>query len=114
VCVFLFSEATTQEAFIDFSLPASVIANKIRAFNPFPGAQTTFNKTTLKIWKAEEFVTTTSFSPGEIIEINPEKGILVACGKNTLRITELQRPGGKRLVASEFIKGFSLENGQFS
>ncbi len=108
------SKIMKNEAAINFSLPASVIVNKIRAFNPFPGAQATFNGTNLKIWKAQEYVTISSFSPGEIIEINPEKGILVACGKNAIRITTLQRPGGKRLSASEFIKGFSLENGHFS
>ncbi len=107
------SKIMKNEASIDFSLPANVIANKIRAFNPFPGAQTTFNGTTLKIWQAEETPIASVSTPGEIIEINDD-GILVACGNNALRMTVLQRPGGKRLPAKEFIKGFVLENGHFS
>lgn len=102
-----------NEAAIDFSLPADITANKIRAFNPFPGAQTSINKTTLKIWNAKALPFNSSEPAGKIIEINSD-GILVSCGNGILCITELQRPGGKRMPVEEFIKGFPLENGQFS
>lgn len=103
-----------NEARLDFSLPAAAIAGKIRAFNPFPGAQAAFGNTLLKIWKAEPLPASTPLDPGKIIAANANEGVLVACKDSLLRITELQKPGGKRLPAHEFIRGFSLENGQLS
>ena len=103
-----------EEAPLDFLLPAEMIVNKIRAFNPFPGSQANLGDTPLKIWKAEAMPETTGAIPGQIIAANTEHGILVACGNGTLRITEIQKPGSKRLPATEFIKGFSLDNGHFS
>lgn len=103
-----------DESILDFSLPAETIANKIRAFNPFPGTQATFRDISLKIWKAEALPETSLQQAGSIIAADAGQGILVACGSGVLRITEIQKPGSKRLPASEFIKGFSLDNGHFS
>ncbi|MCM1512462.1 MAG: methionyl-tRNA formyltransferase [Oxalobacter formigenes] len=103
-----------NEARLDFSQPAAVIAGKIRALNPFPGAQAAFGNTLLKIWNAEPLPATAPFAAGKIIAANANEGVLVACQGSLLRITELQKPGGKRLPAHEFIRGFPLENGQFS
>lgn len=103
-----------NEARLDFSLPTETIAGKIRAFNPFPGAQAAFGDTLLKIWQAEPLPASPPLAAGKIIAANANEGVLVACKDGILRITELQKPGGKRLPAREFIQGFSLENGQFS
>ncbi len=103
-----------DEATLDFSLPAETIANKIRAFNPFPGTQATFGDIPLKIWKAEALPETSPQHAGSIIAADGQHGIMVACGSGVLRITEIQKPGSKRLPASEFLKGFSLDNGHFS
>ena len=102
-----------EEAGLDFSFPATEIINKIRAFNPFPGCTAKFRDTPLKIWKA----VTSDHSPaaekaGQILSAD-ENGIVVACGKGSIRILELQKPGAKRLPVSEFIKGFSFEHGYF-
>jgi methionyl-tRNA formyltransferase len=48
-----------------------------------------------------------------VIAANPQDGIVIACGEGALRIAELQKPGGKRLPAVEFLKGFPLEGGRF-
>ncbi|MDL2284620.1 methionyl-tRNA formyltransferase [Oxalobacter sp. OttesenSCG-928-P03] len=103
-----------NEAALDFSLPAETLANKIRAFNPFPGTQAVFENTQIKIWRAEFLPETSGQEAGTIIAADAQHAVMVACGHGILRITELQKPGGKRLPANEFIKGFPLENGQFS
>ncbi len=103
-----------NEALLDFSLPAEALANKIRAFNPFPGTQAHFGETPVKIWKAEALPETSPQAAGKVIASDAQHGVLVACGKGVLRITEMQKPGGKRLATAEFIKGFPLDNGQFS
>jgi methionyl-tRNA formyltransferase len=48
-----------------------------------------------------------------VLAANPQDGVIVACGEGALRITELQKPGGKRLPAAEFLKGFPMEGGKF-
>ena len=102
-----------DEAALDFALPAVVAARRINAFNPFPGASATFDGVTVKLWRAEALTVPTAGKPGEVLAANAHDGVLIACGDGVLRVSELQKPGGKRLPAKEFIKGFSLENGRF-
>lgn len=101
-----------DEAALDFTQPAELLARKIRAFNPFPGAAATFDGTAVKFWCAEA-VPAGEWQPGQVIAANAQDGIVVACGDGALRIAELQKPGGKRLPANEFLKGFPLEGGRF-
>ncbi|HEV7856108.1 MAG TPA: methionyl-tRNA formyltransferase [Herminiimonas sp.] len=101
-----------DEAALDFTQPADLLARKIRAFNPFPGAAATFDGTAVKFWCAEA-VPSGEWQPGQVIAANAQDGIVVACGDGALRIAELQKPGGKRLAANEFLKGFPLEGGRF-
>ena len=102
-----------HEAAIDWSQPAEVIERRIRAFDPFPGAHTTLGDTVIKIWSSEidSFCGTPSKPFGHVLSAN-EAGVRVACGRGALRLTELQRPGGKRLPAREFLAGFGLTPGQ--
>ena len=111
-----------DEALLDFSQPAAAIARKIRAFNPFPGAVARFGEVTLKFWHAQEVTAAlvqrdASTAPGTVLAADAEDGILIACGEHAsdgmVRITELQKPGGKRLGAIEFLKGFPLAGGRF-
>lgn len=102
-----------EEAALNFSSSATAIANKIRAFNPFPGAHASFQGTPIKIWQAQALPETTQVQSGQVISADAQHGLLVACENSVLRITELQKPGGKRLPAGEFLKGFPLENGKF-
>lgn len=104
-----------EEAGLDFTGDANAIADKIRAFNPFPGCVARYNEVPLKIWKAEvgdPCSTTGASKAGKVLSAD-ENGILVACGNGTLNILELQKPGAKRLPVSEFIKGFSFDRGNF-
>ena len=101
-----------DEARLDFGCSSSVVANKIRAFNPFPGCVAIYRDTPLKIWKAETVPHTAPASAGQILSVGDD-GIVVACGQGAIRILELQKPGAKRLPVSEFIKGFSFEDVPF-
>ncbi len=94
-----------EEAFIDWSLPAETLDRMIRAFNPFPSAQTTLGETAIKIWSAA--TDSGSGIPGEILAAD-KTSIVVACGAGALRLTELQKAGGKRLEASAFLAGNPL------
>jgi methionyl-tRNA formyltransferase len=101
-----------SESAVDWSLPAQVIGRQIRAFDPFPGASTTLGPEIIKLWDYE--IHSCQRLPdkrcGEILSIDPT-GVLVACGEDALRLTALQRAGGKRLPASEFLRGFPLQPG---
>jgi methionyl-tRNA formyltransferase len=100
------------EALIDWSQPAEVIGRRIRAFNPFPGAQARLNGETLKLWRYEldSCSRTENVGYGTILSANAD-GVRVACGEGVLRLTELQRAGGKRLAAADFLRGFSITPG---
>ncbi|MBC7455619.1 MAG: methionyl-tRNA formyltransferase [Massilia sp.] len=102
-----------QEARLDFALSAQTLERKIRAFNPFPGAHAQVNGTLIKIWGAEALAAASSAPPGQVLAADATHGIIVACGSGTLRLTELQKPGGKRLAAAEFLKGFALDERSF-
>ena len=80
----------------------------MRAFDPFPGATATLAGEMLKVWRAEACAG--AGRPGEVIAVN-EAGILVTCGDGALRLTELQRPGGKRLPAAAFLQGHPVAAG---
>lgn len=96
------------EAPLDWHGKADDLARQVRAFNPFPVAQATFQGEPWRIWMAYA-VPDVSGAPGEIV--NTSDGILVACGAGALRITEVQKPGGKRLQARDFLAGNPLKPG---
>jgi len=98
-----------HEAAIDWSLPAEVIERRIRAFDPFPGASGVLGGEAVKLWRSEisSCQCTPDARPGRILLVNDE-GVTVACGQGALTLTELQRPGGKRLPVREFLRGFPL------
>ena len=97
---------------IDWNQPAGTIWNRLRAFTPWPGAFTFLTGEPkphlLKIWKAE--VVEKSGQAGAVLSAD-KNGILIACGLNALRILELQREGGKRLTAEQFLAGHPLKAG---
>ena len=104
------AKISKDEAKLDFTLPAVDVWRKVRAFNPFPGAGGSVNGTVVKIWNAEPANGTGK--PGQVLSADAH-GIVVACGDGALRLLQLQKPGGKRLAAAEFLKGFALEGLSF-
>jgi methionyl-tRNA formyltransferase len=105
------AKISKEEAKLDLHRPAAELARKVRAFNPFPGAaMQTVAGVTIKIWNAQ--AVDAQGRPGQVLAADAQ-GIVVACGEGALRLTELQKPGGKRLAAGEFLKGFSFDGVAF-
>lgn len=102
------AKITKADAEIDWSEAAAVIERKVRAFDPLPGASTMIKGVGLKIWRAG--VTAAKGTPGTVLEASP-RGIVIACGSEALCVGELQRAGGKRLPAGQFLAGFPLSAG---
>lgn len=101
------------ESTIDWAQPAPVIGRRIRAFDPFPGASTECNGETIKVWSyaIDSCSGISDGRPGQILAVDGA-GVTVACGDgSTLRLTTLQRAGGKRLAAADFLRGFDLHPG---
>jgi len=94
---------------VDWREDAVALHRRVRAFNPAPGSRASLRGVELKIWSCTP--TTGSGRPGEVLSADPD-GISVACGSGALKLTELQRPGGKRLRAGEFLRGFLLSPGE--
>lgn len=103
------------EAAIDWHQSAVEISRQVRAFNPFPVAQSFLRGEVCRIWMATAVTELSGIDashhavPGVVLDTS--NGILVACGEGALRITELQAPGGKRLNAQVFIQGHALKVG---
>ncbi len=107
------AKISREEARLDFREPAEVLLRKIRAFDPFPGAFAVLDGVTIKIWDAELAPAAVSAQPGQIVAAEAEVGVWVACGSGALRLTTLQKPGGKRLNSTNFLQGFPLAGKQF-
>jgi len=96
------------EAVIDWQRPAEALHRHIRAFNPFPGAQSQLKGTGVKVWQAS--VVPLNGVPGTVLSAD-KQGIVVACGQGALCITELQKAGSKRLPVAQFLAGNALVPG---
>ena len=91
-----------SEARIDWTEPAELIERRIRALDPFPGASMDFDGQTIKIWRARKVVA--HGVPGQVLEASSDR-LIMACGRDALALDVLQRPGGRRLAAAEFLRG---------
>jgi len=105
-----------HEALVDWTQDAAAIVRRIRAFDPFPGASTQVAGDTVKLWAADlapqdDETAMPPGTAGTVIAIS-SAGIAVSTGNGTVMLTELQRPGGKRLLAADFLRGFDLQAGQ--
>jgi methionyl-tRNA formyltransferase len=87
------------EARLDFTRPAIELERQVRAFDPWPVAEGEVNGETLRVWAARAIEG--SGAPGSVLGMNRE-GIDIACGEGALRVTALQRAGGKRITAADY------------
>ena len=113
------------EALIDWREEAVQVWRRVRAFNPWPIAETRLNGAQLRIWDAEMrdspmtwpsasgAATVPGTEPGTVLAATRD-GIDVACGRGVLRILRLQLAGRKPLFAREFIKGLRLDGARFA
>jgi methionyl-tRNA formyltransferase len=101
------------EGTIDWSLPAALTARRSRAFDPFPGLSASLAGEAIKVWAArvDGHPAAAGSVPGQVIGAGTD-GIRVATGDGVLVLAELQRAGGKRLPAADFLRGFALTPGQ--
>ncbi|HWI59111.1 MAG TPA: methionyl-tRNA formyltransferase [Bacillota bacterium] len=102
-----------EDGQLDWTQPARTLWNRVRGLTPWPGAFTFLpaqpKPLLLKIWQAE--VATLSGPAGQILHAD-KSGIVVACGREALRILLLQREGARRLTAQQFLAGHPLQPGQ--
>ena len=93
-----------EESTLDWGKPAAVLARQVRAFNPGNVCQTTAAGEMLRVWMARPVIHASGGAAGEIVQADAA-GILVACGADALRLTELQLSGGKAMTAAQLLNG---------
>jgi methionyl-tRNA formyltransferase len=98
-----------RESAIDWRRPAVDIERAVRALRPAPGAVAMLRGEPIKIWRAN---TQPAHGAAGTVLAASEQGVLVACGEQALLATELQRAGGKRLAAAQFLRGFPIAPGE--
>ena len=97
-----------EEAELDWTRPCTELERAVRAFRPQPGARTQLGGVSLKLWRAA--CADAQGAPGTVLRSSAE-GVLIACGEGALLATELQRAGGARLAAADFLRGFPINAG---
>lgn len=93
---------------IDWSKSAREIHNLIRGVNPWPSAYTNYKDSTMKIWKTEVLNENSDKEPGTILEVDKD-GMKVSTKDGVILVKEIQMPGKKRVLVSEYIKGNSID-----
>jgi methionyl-tRNA formyltransferase len=105
---------TKADGWLDWSLSALELRNRIRAFTPWPGAFVNWSAQgqprLLKIWRAQ--IEPRQGPPGEVLQAD-KAGLVVACGTGALRIEQLQLEGGRKMTAAEFLAGHNIKPGYF-
>lgn len=107
-----------DEAEIDWSTSAVEADRLIRAFNPYPGASTMLNQQNLKVWRArvlpqsvaEQYGGNQASHPGTVLG-GSKNGFVVCCGSGALEVLEIQKPGGKRIPAVQWLQAENAEHG---
>jgi methionyl-tRNA formyltransferase len=99
-----------HEAWLDWREPAALLARRVRAFDPEPGACGRLGDGSVKVWSAQAVAEAPTAEPGTVLAA-AAAGIRVACGEGVLLIRELQRAGGRRLRAREYLAGTPIAAG---
>ncbi len=97
------AKITKAEAQLDWQESAEILARKIRAFNPFPGATFNLGGEPVKVWRAEAIDhNDIASAPGKFI--STAEGIVVSCSEGALRLLEVQSPGGRRITSTNWLE----------
>ncbi len=99
------------EAAIDWAQSATQIARRVRAFDPFPGCTLRWGDEVVKVWQAS--AVPFKGAPGEVLRASTET-LIVACGENALAIHQVQRPGGKRINVTDFLRAAGTPPGHLA
>jgi methionyl-tRNA formyltransferase len=98
-----------QESALDWTKDCVELERAVRALRPSPGARAQLRGETLKVWRA--LCVEGTGAPGAVLE-SGAAGVRIACGEGALLATELQRAGGTRLAAADFLRGFPIAPGE--
>ena len=90
------------ESQLDFARPAIELERQVRAFDPWPGSDAEIAGERLRIWAARAIDLPHAGPPGSVLAAGRD-GIDIACGEGMLRITALQRAGGRRISAADYL-----------
>jgi methionyl-tRNA formyltransferase len=95
------------EAALDCTQPAELLARRVRAFNPVPGASIRLAglPDPVKVWRAQALDIAVTAEPGSVLRADAN-GIDIATGAGVLRLLELQKAGGKRQPVDVFMRGW--------
>ena len=94
---------------IDFSDSADAVCGKINGLNPWPCVTVPLGGDRLKLLRAVKTFGTGRY--GTVTEADPKKGLIIACGSDAVRITEIQAPGGKKMEAGDYLRGHAIMTG---
>lgn len=112
---------TKEDGRLDWSQPARVLHNRLRAFTPWPGAFTFLpaqpRPLLLKVWRAEvaragDVQSPPAAQPGRVLSAD-KSGLVIACGEGALRLLEVQKEGSRRMTTAEFLAGHPLAGDVF-
>jgi methionyl-tRNA formyltransferase len=103
------SKIEKAEAPLDWRRPAPALANQVRAFDPFPGANFSRQGEVVKVWAAQAVAG--QGLPGQVLQAG-QAGLVVACGDGALALTQLQRPGGRRVGVRDFLAACPVAPGE--
>ena len=94
---------------IDFTKEAGQVRGQINGLNPWPCASVLWNGERLKLLRAER--AEESGVPGTVLRADPKQGLVIACGSGSVRILQLQAPGGKALPSGDYLRGHAIPEG---
>jgi methionyl-tRNA formyltransferase len=105
------SKISPEDAALDWSLPAEQVDRRVRAFQPVPGAHTTFAGSRLKVHAVR--IVPGSGEPGAVVAADDRTGApIVACGREALRLDEVQPAGKRRMSGAAFVNGYQPLGGR--
>jgi len=104
------AKISKADGLIDWTRPGVEIERLMRGLDPVPGAYTTWRGQPLKLWRGTVSASVAEAAPGTVVGVTSD-AVHVRCGAGVLSVSELQRPGGRRLQAAEFLRGFKLAVG---
>lgn len=100
-----------EDCHLDFNAPARGLANRVRAFQPWPGTRFPFHDTEIRVLEAGAVEEGVSPGPPGHFFISTGGRACIACGVGALHLITLQRPGGRPMAADDFLRGFSIPEG---
>ena len=100
------------DGLINWAWPTTRIINLTRAFDPWPGPYSLYKDEIIKIWRVEKYDANDNVPPGTVLAADSATGLIVRTGDGAGRILELQAPGSKRMTATDYLRGRSIEVGE--